>query len=362
MAKDYYSVLGVSRTATQDEIKAAYKTVAKKHHPDLNKDNPKAEALFKEANEAYRVLGDEKKRATYDRHGADEQAQSQANPYEGYQGAGFDGFDINLGDIFGDFFGGGSRRGARRGSDIEVVVRITLAEAASGKRLPIRVDKQVACKHCSGTGAEGGKRQTCTTCKGAGQVRRTQRTPFGMVQMVGACDACQGQGSTAEKECKHCRGRGREEHEQTVTIDIPAGIMDRMQLRVPNQGNAGPQGQPAGDLLVGILVEEHELFVRDDDNLLVQSTITYPQAVLGTKLEVPTLTGTVTLAVPSGTQSHTTLRVRGKGMPNLRGGQGDLLVTVKIAVPKSLSKKERELVEALGGVEKPKSFFERLGL
>jgi molecular chaperone DnaJ len=362
MAKDYYASLGVSRSASQADVKAAYKKLAKEHHPDLNKDNPASEAKFKEINEAYRVLGDEKKRASYDRHGADEQAQSQGNPYEGYQGGGFDGFDINLGDIFGDFFGGGTRRGARRGADIEVIVRITLEEASTGAKVPVRVDRDVPCKSCDGTGAKGGKRTTCSTCKGAGQVRRTQRTPFGVVQVVGACETCHGQGSIAEENCAKCKGTGKEEREETLSIEIPAGIMDRMQLRVPGKGNAGSPGQPPGDLLVGVLVEEHELFTRDGDDLLVQSTITYPQAVLGTKLEVPTLHGSVTLQVPPGTQSHTTLRVRGKGTASLRGGSGDLLVTVKVDVPSKLSKKERELIEELGGVEKPKSFFERLGL
>ena len=356
MAKDHYATLGINRSASQDEVKAAFKRMAKKHHPDLNKDNKASEAAFKEVNDAYQVLGDEKRRAQYDRFGTDS-PQHQGGPTEGFDG----GFDINLGDIFGDFFGGGGRR-SRRGSDIEVLVRITLEEAAKGSPVTVAVDRRVPCGGCDGTGAEGGRRTTCSACKGQGQVRRAQRTPFGIVQMVAPCENCGGSGSTAEKACKLCRGAGSEEKEEKLTVDIPAGIQDRMQLRVPGRGNAGSAGQQPGDLLVGVFVAEHELFTRDADDLLLQSTITFPQAVLGTSLEVPTLTGSVTVTVPVGTQSHTTLRARGKGMPKLRGGAGDLLITILVDIPRNPSKKERELIEQLAGVEKPKGFFERLGL
>ena len=354
-AKDHYSTLGIGRSASQDEIKAAYKQMAKKHHPDLNKDNKSSEAAFKEINDAYQVLGDEKKRTQYDRYGTDGPQHTGAT--EGFDG----GFDINLGDIFGDFFGGGARR-SRRGSDLEVLVRITLEEAAKGSPVTVTVDRRIPCSGCNGSGAEGGKRATCSTCKGQGQVRRAQRTPFGVVQMVAACDTCGGAGSIAEKSCKRCRGAGQEEREEKMQIDVPAGIADRMQLRVPGRGNAGGPGQSPGDLLVGVFVSEHELFTRDGDDLLLQSTVTYPQAVLGTSLEVPTLLGSVTLSLPAGTASNSVLRARGKGMSKLRGGHGDLLVTIIVDIPKHPSKKERELIEQLAGIEKPKGFFGRLGL
>jgi molecular chaperone DnaJ len=364
MPKDYYSALGVGRSASQDEIKAAYKRLAKQYHPDLNKDNKTAEAKFKEINEAYRVLGDEQKRKVYDTHGADEQAQSQpgGGAYSGFGGEDMGGFNVDLGDIFGEFFGGGGRRRAK-GEDIETVVRITLEEAAAGKRVTIDMDKRAPCSKCKGTGAEGGRRVPCATCKGAGQVRRVQRTPFGAMQVAQVCPDCRGSGSRAEKACRACEGEGFEEREESVTVELPAGIQDRMTLRVAGAGNAGRAGQPPGDLLVGVLVEEHELFTREGDDLHVQSTITYPQAVLGTTIDVPTIAGgTVTLKIPEGTEHGTVLRARGKGMPGLRGGHGDLLVTVKLHVPRSVSGKERELLEKLAGIEKPKGFFERFKL
>ncbi len=363
MAKDYYATLGVSRSANADEIKAAYKKLAKQHHPDLNKGNKASEDRFKELNEAYRVLGDEKKRSFYDRHGADEQTQNQGGAtHSGYEG--FDGFDVNFNDIFSEFFGGGFGRSrqSNRGEDVNIELTITLEEAAKGKKQKVALDLQTACTSCKGTGAEGGKRVTCPECKGQGQVRRTQRTPFGVFQTAAVCEHCRGLRSVPEHPCKKCRGAGRVEQEQEVHFEIPAGISDRMQMRVPGKGHAGAPGQAPGDLLVAVFVEEHELFTREGDDLHLASTITYPQAVLGAELEVPTLTGSVTLAIPAGTESHTTFRVRNKGMPKLRGGIGDLLVTVKLGVPKNISKEERALIEKLAGVEKPKGFFERLRL
>jgi molecular chaperone DnaJ len=364
MPKDYYTTLGVSRSASSDEIKTAYKKLAKQYHPDLNKDNKTAETKFKEINEAYRVLGDEQKRKVYDTHGADEQAQSQpgGGTYNSYGAEGFEGFNVDLGDIFGEFFGGGRRR-STRGEDIEVVTRITLEEAAKGKRVTLAVDKRAPCATCRGTGAEGGKRTSCTTCKGTGQVRRVQRTPFGAMQVATACPDCQGTGSKAAIPCRDCHGEGFEEREEKLAVDLPAGIADRMTLRVQGRGNVGKAGQASGDLLVGVIVEEHDLFTREGDDLHIQSRITYPRAVLGGSIDVPTITGsTVTLKIPEGTSHGTVLRARGKGMPSLRGGQGDLLVTVVIDVPKSVSGKERELLEKLAGFEKPKSFFERFKL
>ncbi len=364
MAKDYYSSLGIGRSASHDDVKAAYKKLAKKYHPDLNKDNKDSEAKFKEINEAYRVLGDEKKRTVYDHHGADEQAQGQpgGGTHGGFSGEDMGGFNVDLGDIFGEFFGGGSRR-RTRGDDIEALSRITLEEAAKGKRVTINVDKRAPCSKCKGSGAEGGKRAQCTTCKGAGQVRRVQRTPFGAMQVAQVCSDCHGLGSKAEKICRDCHGEGFEEREDNITVDLPAGIQDRMTLRVPGAGNSGRAGQPAGDLLVGVIIEEHELYTREGDDLHVQSTISYPQAVLGTTIDVPTILGaTVTLAVPAGTQHGTVLRARNKGMPGLRGGSGDLLITIKLYIPKSVSGKEKELLEKLAGIEKPKSFFERFKL
>lgn len=361
MAKDYYATLGVSRSASQEEIKAAYKKLAKVHHPDLNKDNKEAESKFKEINEAYRVLGDEKKRQSYDRFGADEQTQTQGGA--GYEG-GFGGAGFDFNDIFGEFFGGDifGRRSGGRGSDIQVEVQLTLEEAAEGSEQKLRIDRLRACKTCKGSGAKSGRRETCKTCRGQGRMRRTQRTPFGVFQTTVACEDCGGTGSVASEPCTDCKGEGRTEQEETLKVDIPAGVASGMQLRVPGEGNAGLPGYPPGDLLIYITVREHELFAREGDNLHIVSAITYPQAVLGTTIEVPLLKGSAKLAIPSGTESHTIFKVRGKGMPKLRGGAGDLLVTVKIAVPKHPSREERELIEQLGGVEKPKSFFERFKL
>lgn len=363
MPKDYYATLGVSRNATQDEVKAAYKKLAKQHHPDLNKNNKDAEVKFKEINEAYRVIGDEKKRQHYDRSGADEQTQSQGGPsagqgYEGFSGFG-GGFDFN--DIFGDFFGGdvfgGRNRG--RGEDLRIALTLTLEEAAQGKKHSFSVDHLIHCSDCKGSGAEGGKRRKCTECNGQGRVRVTRRTPFGVMQTVGACEACNGTGTVAERVCHTCRGEGRIEKEDNITFDIPAGIADGMQLRLGGKGNAGLPGFPPGDLLVDVQVREHKLFTRDGDDLHIIAYITYPQAALGDNIEVPTLDSSIKLSIPEGTQSHTVLRVRGKGMPKLRGNTGDLLVTIKIDVPKRVSSKERELIEKLAGVEKSRSFFER---
>jgi molecular chaperone DnaJ len=361
MAKDYYTILGVDRKASADEIKAAYKKLAKQHHPDINKDKS-SEEKFKEINEAYRVLGDEKKRASYDRFGADEQAQSQAGPGAGGFNGGFGGAGFDFNDIFSEFFGGGDFFGGRRanrGEDLEVETEITLEDAYEGKTLKIAIDKMAQCSECKGSGARSGKRSTCNTCKGQGRLRKAQRTPFGVFQGVVQCDDCNGTGSTAQDPCPRCDGQGREEKEQTVSINIPAGIGDRMQLRVPGQGNSGLPGQPPGDLLVGIYIKEHELFTREGDDLHIVSSVTYPQAVFGTTLDVPLLKGSVKIAIPPGTESHTMFKAKGKGMPKLRGGQGDLLVTVKIAVPKAVNKEEKQLLEKLAGIEKPKSFFER---
>ena len=365
MAKDYYETLGISRSANPDEIKQAYKKLAKKHHPDLNKGSADAEAKFMEVNEAYRVLGDEKRKAQYDRFGHDEQTQSQGGQagQSGFHGAeGFGGFDFN--DIFGEFFGGqgfGRSRPAR-GEDIEIEVHLTLEEASQGKQEKLRIDRLRPCVACKGSGAEGGKRVQCNACRGQGQVRKTQRTPFGIFQTVVSCDTCNGMRTIPEKPCKECKGAGRQEKEDSLTVEIPPGVADRMQLRVRGEGHAGIPGQPAGDLLVDVYVEEHELFTREGDDLHIQASITYPQAVLGTALEVPTLQGSIKLAIPEGTQSHTVFRAKGKGMPTLRGGRGDLLVTVHLQVPKSPSKQERELLEKLSQTEKPRSFFERFKL
>jgi molecular chaperone DnaJ len=365
---DYYAELGVSKSASQEEIKRAYKKKAKESHPDLNKEDPSAEEKFKRVNEAYKTLSDPQKRAQYDQFGHDAFTQGQrAGGQSGFEG--FSGFDFSGGfggfeDLFGDIFGF-SRQRTRRGQDLQVEVTITLKEAYEGGERTITLNKHDPCEACKGTGAHNAELTTCSQCGGTGQTLRQQQTPFGVFQAQTRCAQCGGAGRTAKRVCADCGGSARKRRRKEVTIDLPAGIADGQRLRVAGEGEAGPAGTPPGDLYLFVRVKEHPLFTREDDDLQCEIPISITQAVFGDDVQIPTLDGEVTLNIPAGTQSHTRFRVRNYGMPGLHGGKGDLYVRVKVQTPKKVSKEQREALkrfqQASGEDTKPqRSFFDRL--
>jgi len=351
--RDYYEVLGVQKGARNDKIKKAYRKATKQYHPDLHPGDKGCEEKFKEANEAYEVLSDDEKRQKYDQFG-----HAAFDPNAGFGGgAGFDGFG-DLGDIFGDIFGGfggfGGGRSSRanpnaprQGERIHVDLRIRFEEAAFGCEKEVTVNRYVVCPDCGGNGCEAGTTpEVCPDCKGSGTVRTTQRTPFGVVQSTNACSRCRGQGKIIHQPCKNCRGQGKIRRQSTVRINVPAGIDDGRTLSVSGQGHAGVNGGPAGDLLVTINVLPHAKFQRDGNSVLLEHEISYAQAVLGAEIEVPTLDGKVKLTIPEGTQHGDMFRLRGKGIPYLRGnGRGDQFVAVKLGVPKNLSNSQKELLK-----------------
>jgi len=359
--KDYYKTLGVSKDASKEEIKKAYKKLAKKYHPDLNKDNPSAEKKFKEINEAASVLTDDQKRSQYDQFGS-------AGPQFGGSGfgGGFEGFsggfgDFDFNDIFSSFFGGGSprRRGPRQGDDLRYDVEITLEDVAKGLEKNIRVKKTDKCSHCGGKGGTGLK--TCSTCHGRGTIVQQRRTAFGIFQSQTTCPTCHGRGETIEEKCSFCHGTGQEIIEKTIKVSIPKGVSDGTRLRIAGEGEAGEAGAPSGDLYVFIHVKEHDLFQRDGSDLYVEVPITFAQATLGATIEVPTILGKAELKVPQGTQPETLLRMKGKGLPNLRHyGTGDQYVKITIDVPTKLNKKQKELLMAFEESLKGKKPHEKL--
>ena len=347
--RDYYEVLGVNKGASEAEIKKAYRKVAKQYHPDLNPGDKVAEEKFKEVNEAYSVLSDADKKARYDQYG-----HAGVDPNFGAGGAGFGDFDF--GDIFGDIFGGfgfgGSsrRRGPKRGSDVRQIIDVSFEEAAFGTTKTINVTKQEKCSTCSGTGAKPGTQpQTCSNCHGTGQVRVQQRTPFGVVANVTTCPQCHGKGTVISDPCKDCRGTGRMRKESKIEVTIPAGIDDSQTMQLSGKGEAGEPGAPNGDLLITVRVRKHEIFTRSENDILMTMPITVTQAILGATLKVPTLDGPVEYDIPEGTQPGTRFRLRGKGIPYLRGnGRGDQYVTIEVEIPKNLSSKQKEIVKELG--------------
>ncbi len=350
MAKrDYYEVLGVERGASEEEIKKAYRRLARKYHPDVNKDDPQAEEKFKEINEAHEVLSDPQKRAAYDRFG---HAGTDPNFGAG-AGAGAGGFgDFSFegfGDIFDMFFGGGGRRqrtGPQKGADLRYDLRIEFEEAAFGKETTIKVPRTELCSTCHGNRAKPGTPiKTCPNCGGSGQVHSVQNTMFGRFSTVRPCDRCQGEGKIIETPCPTCAGRGRLRQVRTIEITIPAGVDTGHRLRVAGEGEAGERGGPPGDLYVYITVKPHPLFKRTGNDLILEQKISFAQAALGATIEVPTLEGTATLKIPEGTQTGTLFRLRGKGVPHLRGsGRGDELVRVRIDVPTKLNQAQREAI------------------
>lgn len=352
--RDYYEVLGVSRTATDQELKTSYRRLAHQHHPDKNQSDPEAEERFKEAAEAYAVLSNSEQRQRYDRFGHAGVSSSAAS---GAWGApGFGGIEDILGDLFGfgDVFGAGGRAGSRRssvqrGADLRYDLEITLEQAAVGMTAQLRIPKLETCDTCKGSGAAAGTRpETCRTCQGAGQVRFQQ----GFFSVSRTCSTCRGTGQVISSPCETCRGDGRVEHEKSIEVKIPAGVETGSRLRLQAEGESGPHGGPAGDLYVVIHVAEHEQFERQGNNLYAAIPITFAQAALGAEVTVNTLSGDQSLKVPAGTQTGTVFRVRGQGMPVLGGrGKGDLFVSVSVMTPTSLTREQRKLLEQLAKIE-----------
>ena len=349
MAKrDYYEILGINRTATEAEIKKAYRKLAVQHHPDKNPDDHTAEDRFKEAAEAYSVLSDAQKRAAYDRFG-----------HAGVGGAGAGGFDAgfsNIEDIFdmfgfGEMFGGRTSRRStvQRGSDLRYDIEITLEDAAAGKDEKLKIPRLEKCEDCDGSGAEPGtKPEPCITCGGAGQTRYQQ----GFFSVMRTCPNCQGKGRIVRNPCKSCSGQGRIEQERNLEIKIPAGVETGSRLRVAGEGEGGVNGGPSGDLYVVIHVKDHENFERQGANLYSAVPVTFAQAALGADIKVKTLDGEEDLKVPAGTQTGTVFRLKNHGMPNLSGrGKGDMFVAVTLVTPKTLTKEQRKLLEQLSQVE-----------
>lgn len=360
MAKrDYYEILGVDRNATKDDLKKAYRKMAMQFHPDRNPDNKEAEEKFKEAAEAYEILNDDDKKARYDRFG-----------HEGVRGSGFgsQGFsDVNdifshFSDIFGgasifdDFFGGNTQRGRGKrhgagtpGSDLKVTLKLTLEEIALGVNKKIKIKKQVVCSKCSGSGAEAGtSTKTCPVCHGSGEVRSVSRSVFGQFVNISACSNCGGEGSVVDIPCKKCMGDGKVIEEVAVSINVPAGVHEGSYMTMRGEGNAGKRGGQPGDIIVVFQEQPHEYFTRDGDDIIYDLFISYPNAVLGLEVEVPTLIGKARLKIDAGTQHGKFLKMRDKGIRHLNhSGSGDQLVRVNIEIPKKLNSREKELLKEL---------------
>ena len=364
--RDYYEVLGVSKDATEDQLKKAYRKLAKENHPDLHPGDKECEARFKEINEAYEVLSDADKRAKYDRFG-----HAAFDPSQGFGGGqgGFSGFGDfgGFGDIFGDIFGFGGGSGGknpnapRKGENLRANVNIKFEEAAFGVKKEVFVTRVEQCPDCKGTGcATGTTAEVCPDCKGTGQVKTTQRTPFGMMQQNTRCNKCKGRGKIIHSPCGTCRGAGSIRRQHKVSISIPAGIDDGQTISLRGQGNSGSNGGPAGDLLVTVLVQPHARFEREGASVLLNQDISFATAALGAEIEVPTLDGKVKLNIPEGTQTGTTFRLKGKGIPFLRsGGRGDQFVTVKVTVPRNLTSAQKETLRgfasSMGETIEPKN-------
>jgi len=374
--RDYYEVLGVSKGASDDELKKAYRKLAKQYHPDLHPGDAEAEAKFKEANEAYEILSDKEKRARYDQFG-----HAGVDPNFGAGGGGFGGFDmgdLDLGDIFGSFFGGGfggggfgggaRRNGPQQGESLRASVTITFEEAAFGCEKEINLTRSETCEDCRGSGCEAGTTaETCPDCRGSGVVR-IQRGGGGFAfTSTAPCSRCRGTGKIIHSPCKSCSGSGSVRKTKRIAVNIPAGIDDGQAVSLRGQGNAGKNGGPAGDLIVGVRIQPHPQFKRDGTTVLYEQKVTFAQATLGAQLEIPTIDGKVKYDLPAGTQTGTTFRLRGKGIPGLHGrGRGDQYVTVRVMVPTTLNAEQKDALRAFAKAmgeepegEEPKGFFDK---
>lgn len=362
--RDYYDVLNIDKDASKDEIRKAYRKLARKYHPDVNQEEG-AEEKFKEVKEAYEVLSDEQKRAQYDQFG-----------HDGPMGGGFGGFGgaqdfSGFGDIFDMFFGGGRAQdpnAPRKGADLQYTMVLEFEEAIFGKETEIKIPKEEECDTCHGSGAKPGtKVKTCSHCQGSGQLNTEQNTPFGRVVNRRVCHYCQGTGKIIPEKCTTCRGTGRVKKQRKIKVTIPAGIDEGQQIRVSGKGEEGVNGGPAGDLFVVIQVKPHDFFEREGDNIYCEVPLTYTQAALGDEIEVPTVHGNVMLKIPAGTQSGKVFRLKSKGVPNVRGyGQGDQHVIVKVITPTKLTDKQKELLREFNEIggndatdEQGDSFFQR---
>lgn len=377
--RDYYEILGVSRNATAEEIKKAYRKKALQYHPDKNPGDNTAEAKFKEAAEAYEVLSNAEKKARYDQFG--HSGMSGGFGGQGGFGGGMSMEDIfsQFGDIFGGAFGGfggsyggggRSTRKTHKGSNLRIKVRLSLEEILNGVEKKIKVNKYTACKACNGTGAkDGSSYHTCATCNGMGRVTRVTNTFLGQMQTTGTCPQCSGQGQVISEKCTSCYGNGIVKDEEVISISIPAGVAEGMQLALHGKGNAAPRGGIPGDLIILIEEKPHEHLVRDGSNLLYDHHISFPDASLGTQTDIPTLEGKARIKIEPGTQAGKVLRLKGKGLPSLNGyGRGDLLVNINIWTPRKLTAEEQEMILKLKQSENfvpnpgknDKSFFERM--
>ena len=345
--RDYYEVLGVTRGASQEEIRAKFRRLALDYHPDRNKD-PGAQEKFKEINEAYQVLSDAQKRAEYDRFGRVGVGASTG------AGRGFEGSDPfgGFGDIFDTFFGGfgtATRRAPQGGGDIQTTATLSFEEAVFGVEKEIEVRRVEPCSRCGGNASEPGSSPVqCTHCRGSGQGRRVQRSVFGQFTQVGPCSQCNGEGKIITSPCSQCNGSGRERRNRKIRVNIPPGVEESTQVRLVSEGNSGSNGGPPGDLYIGLQVQPHELFQRRDHEILYELPINFAQAALGSEVEVPTLDGQETLRIPEGTQAGSVFRIKGKGVPySARGKRGDHLVVVNVVTPRSLDERQRRLLEEL---------------
>jgi len=373
--RDYYDILGVSKNADKAEIKKAYRKIAIKYHPDKNPGDKEAEEKFKEAAEAYEVLSNDEKKAKYDRFG--HSAFDGAGGFGGGGGMTMDDIFSHFGDIFGGFgfggFGGNSSGGRRqrvsKGTNIRIKVKLTLKDILNGTTKKIKVKKYIACSHCDGTGAENSETDTCQTCNGSGQVIRVQNTFLGQMQTSSTCPTCHGQGTIIKHKCTYCRGEGIVQGEEIVKINVPAGVSEGMQMNVSGKGNAARRGGINGDLIVIFEEADHPELIRDENDLLYNLYISFPEAALGTSVEIPTVESKVKIKIAPGTQGGKILRLKGKGLPSYGSyGKGDILVKVNVWVPKSLEKEEKKSLEKLlnspNFTPKPeteeRSFFDRV--
>ena len=390
MKRDYYEVLGISRTATKDEIKKAYRKLALQFHPDKNPDNKDAEERFKEVNEAYEVLSNDDKRRRFDQFGHAGVGSSAASEGGAGQYSDFGDIFSAFNDMFSggrqrgggapfgfeDVFGGGQGGGRRgrsagiHGTDLKIRLKLTLEEIAKGVEKTLKIKKQIACAECGGSGSKSGKTEVCQTCHGAGEVRQASKTMFGQFVNIAVCPTCGGEGHVVKDRCTSCYGEGIKQGEVTVKVNVPSGVQDSNYLTLRGQGNAGPRGGASGDLIVVIEEIQHEFFKRNGDDVIFDLAVGFPDLVLGTKVDVPTLDGSIKLTIPAATQPNTMLRIAGKGIGHLKGnGAGDQYVRVNVFVPKEVSGKDKDLLKELrkspeispvhGDPENEKSIFEK---